>query len=140
MLCCYTDVMLHCCNVDVTLRCFIDVTLLLCDVSLPAVCAACAESPPRAVWQFGKMITCVQPNVNPLVYNNYGCYCGFSGSGSPIDQIDQYVLNIPTVTIATNVTTTVLFIASSSQHSSSWLPLEVLPHFSRDSSSISRKH
>ncbi|KAM9475927.1 acidic phospholipase A2 1-like [Clarias gariepinus] len=35
------------------------------------------------------MITCTQPKVNPFIYNNYGCYCGFSGSGSPRDQIDQ---------------------------------------------------
>ncbi|KAF7694821.1 phospholipase A2 [Silurus meridionalis] len=53
------------------------------------VSVACAETPPRALWQFGNMITCMQPGVNPLIYNNYGCYCGFSGSGSPIDQIDQ---------------------------------------------------
>lgn len=100
------------CYIDVTLCC--DVTLMLHDVSLPAVCVVCGDSPPRALWQFGQMITCVQPKVNPFVYNNYGCYCGFSGSGSPKDHIDQYVLNIPTVTITPNITTTILFIASSS--------------------------
>lgn len=74
----------------------------------PAGCVVCGASPPRALWQFGEMITCVQPNVNPFVYNNYGCYCGFSGSGSPKDQIDQYVSNISTVTMTTTIITTTL--------------------------------
>ncbi|GAA6083302.1 phospholipase A2 [Tachysurus ichikawai] len=59
---------------------------------MTTVCVVCGEFQPRALWQFGKMITCVQPNVDPFIYNNYGCYCGFSGSGSPIDQIDQCCL------------------------------------------------
>lgn len=86
---------------------------MLCDIRLPAVCVACGGTPPRALWQFGNMISCLQPHLNPLVYNNYGCYCGFSGSGSPKDQIDQYVLHSPSVTIATNITPTSLFVASS---------------------------
>ncbi|XP_066500681.1 phospholipase A2 [Hoplias malabaricus] len=43
---------------------------------------------PYALWQFGKMIQCAQPGVNPLIYNNYGCYCGLGGSGTPIDPVD----------------------------------------------------
>ncbi|XP_062855490.1 phospholipase A2 [Trichomycterus rosablanca] len=53
------------------------------------VCVAQGGHVPRALWQFGRMINCVQPSVNPLKYNNYGCYCGLSGSGDPKDQLDQ---------------------------------------------------
>ncbi|XP_015460793.2 phospholipase A2 [Astyanax mexicanus] len=44
---------------------------------------------PYALWQFGNMIQCAQPGVNPLIYNNYGCFCGLGGSGSPKDQLDR---------------------------------------------------
>ncbi|KAG9354682.1 hypothetical protein JZ751_001395 [Albula glossodonta] len=44
---------------------------------------------PRALWQFGMMIQCTQPGVNPFIYNNYGCWCGFGGSGTPRDNIDR---------------------------------------------------
>uniref|UniRef100_A0A3Q3WWD4 Phospholipase A2 n=1 Tax=Mola mola TaxID=94237 RepID=A0A3Q3WWD4_MOLML len=45
--------------------------------------------PPRALWQFGSMIQCAQPGVNPFKYNNYGCWCGFKGSGAPVDDVDM---------------------------------------------------
>uniref|UniRef100_A0A672JEG0 Phospholipase A2 n=1 Tax=Salarias fasciatus TaxID=181472 RepID=A0A672JEG0_SALFA len=44
---------------------------------------------PKAVWHFGSMITCVQPGVNPLKYNEYGCYCGLGGQGTPKDDLDR---------------------------------------------------
>ncbi|MEQ2189365.1 hypothetical protein GOODEAATRI_024574 [Goodea atripinnis] len=44
---------------------------------------------PKALWQFAEMISCVQPGVNPLNYNEYGCYCGFGGGGTPVDDVDS---------------------------------------------------
>lgn len=44
---------------------------------------------PKAAWQFGEMIQCAQPGVNPLIYNNYGCWCGLGGSGTPQDDLDM---------------------------------------------------
>ncbi|XP_034025576.1 phospholipase A2 [Thalassophryne amazonica] len=52
-------------------------------------CALGAPQLPRDLVQFGKMIVCTQPNVNPMIYNNYGCWCGFGGSGSPLDTLDN---------------------------------------------------
>lgn len=44
---------------------------------------------PRALWHFGQMIECVQPDANALQYNEYGCWCGFGGSGTPVDEVDR---------------------------------------------------
>ncbi|CAG5920544.1 unnamed protein product [Menidia menidia] len=52
-------------------------------------CMVSGGSLPRAVWHFGRMITCAQPGVNPLIYNEYGCWCGFGGSGTPVDDVDR---------------------------------------------------
>ncbi|XP_008334839.1 phospholipase A2-like [Cynoglossus semilaevis] len=56
---------------------------------LLTACLACGALPPKAMWHFGKMIVCAQPGVNPLRYNNYGCWCGFGGQGTPRDDLDQ---------------------------------------------------
>ncbi|KAM4616845.1 phospholipase A2, minor isoenzyme-like [Polymixia lowei] len=44
---------------------------------------------PKAVWQFGRMIQCAQPGANPLAYSDYGCWCGFGGTGVPVDEVDM---------------------------------------------------
>ncbi|CAG02506.1 unnamed protein product, partial [Tetraodon nigroviridis] len=43
----------------------------------------------RALWHFGQMIECVQPGINALRYNEYGCWCGVGGSGTPVDDVDR---------------------------------------------------
>uniref|UniRef100_UPI00398E8F72 phospholipase A2-like n=1 Tax=Pristiophorus japonicus TaxID=55135 RepID=UPI00398E8F72 len=44
----------------------------------------------RALWQFRGMIRCSIPNSKPLLdFNNYGCYCGYGGSGTPVDDLDK---------------------------------------------------
>uniref|UniRef100_A0A3B4T4V6 Phospholipase A2 n=1 Tax=Seriola dumerili TaxID=41447 RepID=A0A3B4T4V6_SERDU len=44
---------------------------------------------PKALWQFGIMIQCAQPDVSPLRYSDYGCWCGFGGRGTPLDEVDM---------------------------------------------------
>lgn len=57
---------------------------------LLAVCAAEGGISTRAVWQFRNMIKCTMPESDPLKdYNNYGCYCGLGGSGTPVDELDK---------------------------------------------------
>ncbi|VVC37099.1 Phospholipase A2 domain,Phospholipase A2, aspartic acid active site,Phospholipase A2, histidine [Cinara cedri] len=44
--------------------------------------------PKRSVYQLYNMVVCAT-GCNPLAYLGYGCYCGFLGSGSPVDPIDN---------------------------------------------------
>ncbi|XP_044125218.1 phospholipase A2, minor isoenzyme-like [Bufo gargarizans] len=44
----------------------------------------------RNLVQFRSIIKCIIPNSHPLnEYNGYGCYCGFGGSGNPVDELDR---------------------------------------------------
>ncbi|KAM9622186.1 phospholipase A2 [Trichechus inunguis] len=57
---------------------------------LAALLTVGAAVSPRAVWQFRSMIKCVIPDSDPLKeYNNYGCFCGLGGSGTPVDELDR---------------------------------------------------
>ncbi len=56
---------------------------------LSAACTVSGGLLPKALWQFGGMIQCAQPGVNPLIYNDYGCWCGLGGGGTPQDEVDQ---------------------------------------------------
>uniref|UniRef100_A0A671UB23 Phospholipase A2 n=1 Tax=Sparus aurata TaxID=8175 RepID=A0A671UB23_SPAAU len=51
-------------------------------------CVVSGQRGSRAFWQFGNMIRCVQPGVNPFKYNNYGSYCGLRRRGTPVDEVD----------------------------------------------------
>nr|AGV13282.1 intestinal phospholipase A2 [Sparus aurata] len=56
---------------------------------LLTACKFSDQQESRGVFEFGKMIRCVQPGVNPSQYNNYGCFCGLGGQGRPVDKVDQ---------------------------------------------------
>ncbi|KAK6476378.1 phospholipase A2-like isoform X1 [Huso huso] len=57
--------------------------------SCSPVSVAQAALLPRALWQFGNVIKCAVSTNNPFKYNDYGCWCGFGGSGTPVDQVDS---------------------------------------------------
>lgn len=52
------------------------------------VCTVSGAQLPKALWQFGIMIECTQTDVSALKYNDYGCWCGFGGQGTPRDEVD----------------------------------------------------
>ncbi|XP_037113790.1 phospholipase A2 isoform X2 [Syngnathus acus] len=56
---------------------------------LATACVISGARLPKALWQFANMIKCAQPGVNPLMYNGYGCWCGFGGTGTPRDDLDR---------------------------------------------------
>ena len=43
----------------------------------------------RGLFSFGRMIH-VKTGRCPLLYNNYGNWCGAGGNGQPIDEVDKY--------------------------------------------------
>ena len=44
----------------------------------------------RGTWEFGLLILRIAGR-NPLLYTDYGCYCGKGGRGKPVDATDRYV-------------------------------------------------
>ena len=47
-----------------------------------------SNSTKRAAWDLYSMVKCAT-GCNPLVFKGYGCFCGFLGSGQPVDGIDR---------------------------------------------------
>ncbi|XP_078408989.1 phospholipase A2-like [Cetorhinus maximus] len=63
---------------------------LNCLLSAPLSLAESRSGQSRALWQFRGMLLCSIPDSNPLLqFSNYGCYCGFGGSGTPVDELDK---------------------------------------------------
>uniref|UniRef100_R4FJB5 PLA2-Aca-45 n=1 Tax=Acanthophis wellsi TaxID=239747 RepID=R4FJB5_9SAUR len=62
---------------------------------LLAVCVSllgASDIPPQPLnlYQFGGMIKCANKGTRSwLSYVNYGCYCGWGGSGKPVDELDR---------------------------------------------------
>ncbi|RWS26048.1 basic phospholipase A2 Ts-G6D49-like protein [Leptotrombidium deliense] len=42
----------------------------------------------RSILQLASMIKCVT-GCDAMLYKGYGCYCGYSGRGVPVDLIDE---------------------------------------------------
>ncbi|XP_071477672.1 basic phospholipase A2 homolog LmutTX-like [Diadema antillarum] len=42
----------------------------------------------RSLWELNTLINCFTGR-SGLLYNGYGCWCGFGGSGRPVDGIDR---------------------------------------------------
>ena len=42
----------------------------------------------RGIMELAGMISCVT-GCDPIKYKGYGCYCGYSGVGMPVDAIDR---------------------------------------------------
>ncbi|XP_051888461.1 phospholipase A2, minor isoenzyme-like [Pristis pectinata] len=63
---------------------------LLVVLLLSAAAAESTSIESRNLWEFRKMIKCTIPGSKPLrTFNNYGCYCGYGGSGTPVDELDR---------------------------------------------------
>nr|ABK63571.1 PLA2-3 precursor [Cryptophis nigrescens] len=64
--------------------------LVLLAVCVSLLGAAGIPPQPLNLLQFKGMIECANHGSrDPWDYNNYGCYCGTGGSGTPVDDLDR---------------------------------------------------
>ncbi|XP_007438344.2 phospholipase A2 [Python bivittatus] len=64
--------------------------LVLAAVCVSFLAASTIPPVPRNLLQFHNMIKCAIPSSNPVLdFADYGCYCGFGGSGTPVDDLDR---------------------------------------------------
>ncbi|XP_067830864.1 basic phospholipase A2-like [Heptranchias perlo] len=62
------------------------ILILLGAVAIPAQGVAIEE---RNVFNFMAVVNCANPHFSNMRYIDYGCFCGFGGSGNPVDAIDR---------------------------------------------------
>ncbi|XP_063171799.1 phospholipase A2 isoform X2 [Candoia aspera] len=66
--------------------------LVLAAACVSFLAASTIRPIPRNLLQFNNMIKCAIPGSKPLMeYADYGCYCGFGGSGTPVDDLDKRI-------------------------------------------------
>uniref|UniRef100_R4G2H2 PLA2-Hem-7 n=1 Tax=Hemiaspis signata TaxID=355698 RepID=R4G2H2_9SAUR len=64
--------------------------LVLLAVCVSLLGASDIRPQPLNLYQFGNMIGCANHNTRGWSdYANYGCYCGWGGSGTPVDELDR---------------------------------------------------
>nr|AAZ22660.1 Pa-11 precursor [Pseudechis australis] len=64
--------------------------LVLLAVCVSLLGASDIRPQPLNLIQFGNMIQCANKGSRPsLDYADYGCYCGWGGSGTPVDELDR---------------------------------------------------
>nr|AOS50877.1 phospholipase A2 [Pseudechis papuanus] len=64
--------------------------LVLLAVCVSLLGASDIRPRPLNLIQFGNMIQCANKGSRPsLDYADYGCYCGWGGSGTPVDELDR---------------------------------------------------
>uniref|UniRef100_U3FYP5 phospholipase A2 n=1 Tax=Micrurus fulvius TaxID=8637 RepID=U3FYP5_MICFL len=62
--------------------------LVLAAVCVSLLGASSIPPEPLNLYQFKNMIKCTNTR-HWLSFTNYGCYCGYGGSGTPVDELDR---------------------------------------------------
>ncbi|KAF5897681.1 5'-AMP-activated protein kinase subunit beta-1-like, partial [Clarias magur] len=87
---CYSDAMQHPACWPILDNPYTESYAYSCDKSTKTITCKIQALDYKALWQFRGMIICVQPDSWPtLEYADYGCYCGYGGSGTPVDELDR---------------------------------------------------
>nr|XP_039248632.1 basic phospholipase A2 PA-12C-like [Styela clava] len=73
-----------------------------CDYKIVLFVVLCSVGVSRSTWHLGELIQCAQGKEIKTFwstlwtlanYNDYGCYCGRGGSGTPVDASDRCCYN-----------------------------------------------